>query len=600
MKTLSDFKKLFRRHVTVVAGGPTNKTRGTDKLTDMKEATPNNTPSLVKQFRFFSEADRNADPDKGNCFEKDLEWDTCCTLTTCIIEKYREAPTQDFRTVKLVCIYDSRQKPEGYAYVDGSFTGRPNPARFVLADSIEARVANIPLLDPTKTDNKANAIVQHTIEGKVFLYKARVDGGPYAAPTDPEGQGTVDWVSVALPPLGDTYTRAEIDAKDATKQPALLVYENLSAYNEGATYDLPAEKLNRAIKVAILVDKRLNLPVLTMDMVPAILLLALDVDCTHPLEVWGFLARNVNSGGTATLIDTLQPGDRMVLLAGKTQAFYPAPPNTYLAGWVLESVTRQWEGDNNNTGPAPLLYGATGPATDGAMTQQATTQALATTLSSANTYTDQQLVSIYRPAGNWDASGGTFPTAGTGTNGGIRRGDTYNVTVAGTLGGIARDVGDTFYANTPTPGQVAANWSRFEANTEQATPSGRGTVKIASTTDVDNATNTNNTDAITPSLLWRGMAKLLSAVNNWTGTNTFSGILNLFGTPITATFDPNIDPSGSLAQAVLSGMPANGIFDLGTSPASSIVGQHFANGAYTYEAWRGTDGNPQWRRALSS
>lgn len=92
------------------------------------------------------------------------------------------------------------------------------------------------------------------------------------------------------------------------------------------------------------------------------------------------------------------------------------------------------------------------------------------------------LPSVFRPVGNWDASGGTFPTTGTGTAGAVRRGDTYNVSVAGTMGGQSYDIGDNFYANTNAPGQTSGNWSRFETNTEQATDTTRGTVKLYTTT----------------------------------------------------------------------------------------------------------------------
>jgi hypothetical protein len=103
-------------------------------------------------------------------------------------------------------------------------------------------------------------------------------------------------------------------------------------------------------------------------------------------------------------------------------------------------------------------------------------------LDDISTAIDTALASIYRPAGNYDASGGTFPTSGTGPSGGIRRGDVFNVSVAGSIAGEMYDVGDTFYANTANPGQVAANWKRFEVNTSQATSSYRGTILLFNST----------------------------------------------------------------------------------------------------------------------
>lgn len=105
------------------------------------------------------------------------------------------------------------------------------------------------------------------------------------------------------------------------------------------------------------------------------------------------------------------------------------------------------------------------------------------------TYVDGLVSNVFRAAGNWDASVGTFPTTGTGTGGAIRRGDTFRITVAGTMGGILYDVGDSFYANTPAPGQTVGNWSKFESNVEQATASYRGTMFLYTGT----GTNTNGT-----------------------------------------------------------------------------------------------------------
>lgn len=89
---------------------------------------------------------------------------------------------------------------------------------------------------------------------------------------------------------------------------------------------------------------------------------------------------------------------------------------------------------------------------------------------------DVAIAASFRPAGNWDASVGTFPTTGTGTGGAVRSGDVYRVSVAGTIAGEIYDVGDTFYAIVSSPGQTASNWGKFEVNTAQATASYRGTM----------------------------------------------------------------------------------------------------------------------------
>lgn len=135
----------------------------------------------------------------------------------------------------------------------------------------------------------------------------------------------------------------------------------------------------------------------------------------------------------------------------------------------------------------------------------------ADTLVSSKAYTDSLLVGAFRAAGNHDASAGTWPSAGsgTGTAGAIRRGDTYKVSVAGTMGGVNFDVGDSFYANTNTPGQTASNWDRFEHNDDQATESYRGTLAVATQSVVENESTTNDESAVTPKKLWLALARFI-------------------------------------------------------------------------------------------
>jgi len=134
-----------------------------------------------------------------------------------------------------------------------------------------------------------------------------------------------------------------------------------------------------------------------------------------------------------------------------------------------------------------------------------------TTVAASQAYADALVVSIFRPAGSWDASGNTFPTTGTGTAGAIRQGDTYNTTVAGTPSGFEKlDIGDNFYALVSSPGQTASNWAKFEANTQQATESFRGTTKITTQAIVEDNTTTNDTDSVTAKKFWLGWTKGLT------------------------------------------------------------------------------------------
>lgn len=122
-------------------------------------------------------------------------------------------------------------------------------------------------------------------------------------------------------------------------------------------------------------------------------------------------------------------------------------------------------------------------------------------------YVDGLLTSIVRLAGDWDASGGTFPTTGTGTAGAIRRGDSYITTVAGIIAGQEYGVGDSFYAKVNNPGQTPSNWARYEVPAGLGTPTTAGIVKLFTTTgsavdgtmdqnSITNALNAKATDAL--------------------------------------------------------------------------------------------------------
>lgn len=81
------------------------------------------------------------------------------------------------------------------------------------------------------------------------------------------------------------------------------------------------------------------------------------------------------------------------------------------------------------------------------------------------TLVDNSTVGLLRDQGNWSAAGGTYPNAnGSGTAGAIRKGDTFFINVAGNLGGVAVNVGDSVRAMANAPGQTAANWNILEAN----------------------------------------------------------------------------------------------------------------------------------------
>src|ERR1035437_7948374 len=81
------------------------------------------------------------------------------------------------------------------------------------------------------------------------------------------------------------------------------------------------------------------------------------------------------------------------------------------------------------------------------------------------TYADGLVVGLLDYRGGYDASVNTYPAAGgSGTAGAVMKGDMWVISVAGTLGGVAIQVGDSIIANVDTPGQTAGNWNTLNSN----------------------------------------------------------------------------------------------------------------------------------------
>ena len=93
------------------------------------------------------------------------------------------------------------------------------------------------------------------------------------------------------------------------------------------------------------------------------------------------------------------------------------------------------------------------------------TTAASTSQANAEAYADSIVTGLWDDRGNYNASGNTFPASGgSGTSGVILKGDIWTISVAGTLGGTAVNIGDTVRALTNTPGQTAGNWAIAENN----------------------------------------------------------------------------------------------------------------------------------------
>ncbi len=80
-------------------------------------------------------------------------------------------------------------------------------------------------------------------------------------------------------------------------------------------------------------------------------------------------------------------------------------------------------------------------------------------------YADSLVSGLLDYRGAFNASGNVFPsTGGSGTAGAVLKGDMWIISVAGTLGGQAVQIGDSVIANTDTPGQTAGNWNILNSN----------------------------------------------------------------------------------------------------------------------------------------
>lgn len=87
------------------------------------------------------------------------------------------------------------------------------------------------------------------------------------------------------------------------------------------------------------------------------------------------------------------------------------------------------------------------------------------TQNAVKTYVDGMVAGLLDYRGGYDASVNTFPASGgSGTAGAVMKGDMWIISVAGTLGGTAVQIGDSLIASVDSPGQTASNWNILNAN----------------------------------------------------------------------------------------------------------------------------------------
>ena len=87
-----------------------------------------------------------------------------------------------------------------------------------------------------------------------------------------------------------------------------------------------------------------------------------------------------------------------------------------------------------------------------------------TTQHATKTYVDNKIANLLSYRGSYNASVNTYPTTGgSGTAGAILKGNTWVISVNGTLGGSKVYVGDYIVANVDSPSQTVANWDHLNA-----------------------------------------------------------------------------------------------------------------------------------------
>jgi len=116
-------------------------------------------------------------------------------------------------------------------------------------------------------------------------------------------------------------------------------------------------------------------------------------------------------------------------------------------------------GNVDNIQQMPLSY----LDTDGNLT--ANSDVKVSSQKAIKTYVDSAVAGLWDYRGSYDASGNTYPTTGgSGTSGAILKGDLWVISVAGTLGGKAIQVGDFIIAKIDTPEQTSTNWDSLNTN----------------------------------------------------------------------------------------------------------------------------------------
>lgn len=161
-----------------------------------------------------------------------------------------------------------------------------------------------------------------------------------------------------------------------------------------------------------------------------------------------------NTSDAAKPVSTLQAA----AIAAREPAITAGAAGTYLRG--IDKTFQAIPASDVGLGNVNNTSDAAKPVST--LQQAAITAAIAT----AEAYTDAAVVGVWDDRGQYNASTNTFPTTGGRGAGGLPvKGDLWEISVGGTLGGTVVSPLQTIRALVDSPGQTSANWATSIAGT---------------------------------------------------------------------------------------------------------------------------------------
>lgn len=146
---------------------------------------------------------------------------------------------------------------------------------------------------------------------------------------------------------------------------------------------------------------------------------------------------------------------------------------------------------------------------------------------------ETEIVGIVTLIGDWDASGGLFPTVPSP----VKKGYEWVISVGGNLGGEIVEPGDLIIAKIDNPGQVTANWIIIENNIGYVP---ENVANKATDFSVVNNVKYPTTKAVSDYIASVGVSK--SVISEFLNTADTSAFVNGTGTAVVRSIAYPVDP----------------------------------------------------------